>query len=475
MKHTILSLISGVIVFTCIPNLYAQDMRSAYFLEGYYYRHQMNPAFMPERAYVSFPGLGNLDISAHGNVGVSNFLFTYDDPLQQSILTTFMNRTVDPNQFLNNLNDRNKVGANVDMSILSFGFNAWGGFNTFGLGLHSRSNMNAPYELFDFMKTSEMGGSGKSEYLIRDFQVNTTNYVDVCFGHSRLINERLTVGATLKFLIGAANLETRFNDMHITMHENEWLIKANGYMHASANNLKFKTRPDQEIEDLELESPGIGGFGIGIDFGASYRLFENLTLSAAMIDLGFIRWNNTLKGTTHNDPYSFKGFETIGVGSGSEYPSLGDQFDDLGADFEEMAKFYDDGTIRKNTVLAASLNLGAEYELPVYRKLSFGLLSSTHFHHPYTWTEARASVNVSPLNWLEATLSGAWSTFGPGFGFLINFHPKGFNFFLGSDFMITEVTPQYIPVHKMNANVCLGVNFAIGKQKVIPRKLVALK
>ncbi|MEG1585964.1 MAG: DUF5723 family protein [Bacteroidales bacterium] len=441
-----------------------QNMRSAYFLDGFYYRHQMNPAFAPERAYFSFPGLGNLNISAQGNVGLSDFLYSYDDPFQESVLTTFMNHTVGQQEFLSRLNARNKVAANVDMSIISFGFKAWGGFNTFGMGLHSRSNVNAPYELFDFMKSGELGGDASKSYFIKDLQLRSSNYIDVSFGHSRKINEKLTVGASLKLLLGIGHAETEFDNMHITMGEDEWLINANGYMHTSAKGLMVNTKEDREIKDFEIRSGGIGGYGVGVDLGASYRLLENLTLSAAFTDIGFIRWVNTIKGSTSNDPYSFKGFETIGIGGDSEYPSLEDQFDDLGTDFKEMARFYDDGKINKATALATTMNIGAEYELPAYRKLSFGLLSSTHIQRPYTWTEARFAINIAPLNWLEASVSGAWSTYGGGFGFLVNFHPKGFNLFLGTDFMITEITPQYIPVHNMNANVCMGINFSLGKR-----------
>jgi hypothetical protein len=37
------------------------SLRSAYFLEGYTYRHQMNPAFASERNYVGMPVLGNFN------------------------------------------------------------------------------------------------------------------------------------------------------------------------------------------------------------------------------------------------------------------------------------------------------------------------------------------------------------------------------------------------------------------------------
>lgn len=445
--------------------LQAQELKSAYFLKGYYYRHVMNPAFMAERSYFSLPTLGNVDVSTNGNVGLSNFLYPYDDPLGQSGLTTFMHRSISETDFLQNLRSRNKVAANVDMTLFSCGFKGWGGFNTIGIGMHSRNHVSAPYELFEFMKSSELGTGDHQSFLIEDFQMNTSNYVDVSFNHARSITDNLNIGATLKVLFGIAHINTRFHNMHISMGDQEWLIHANGYVHASAKSATFRNNEKSgEIEKLVLGSPRVSGLGLGFDLGANWQVSENFSLSGALTDIGFIGWFNTLKGASSNDPYSFKGFETIGVGSDSEYPTLDEQWENLGADFEDMIKIYDGGKIQKTTLLAGAANLGGEYVLPSYRNLSFGMLSSVHVHPYYTWAEVRTSVNVSPVKWFEATVSGAWSTYGPGFGFIMNFHPKRFNFFVGSDFMITKVTPQFIPVNNLNANVCMGINFAWGNR-----------
>ena len=89
------------------------------------------------------------------------------------------------------------------------------------------------------------------------------------------------------------------------------------------------------------------------------------------------------------------------------------------------------------------MNIGAEYVLPYYKNLKFGLLSSTHFNKPFTWSEARLSANVAPVRWFEASVNYAISSFGSSLGWVLNFHPNGFNFFIGTDHMITKVTPQY--------------------------------
>ena len=55
-----------------VSTLAQNSLRSAYFLEGYTYRHQMNPAFANERNYISMPliPLGNFNVGLQSTVGV---------------------------------------------------------------------------------------------------------------------------------------------------------------------------------------------------------------------------------------------------------------------------------------------------------------------------------------------------------------------------------------------------------------------
>ena len=48
---------------------------------------------------------------------------------------------------------------------------------------------------------------------------------------------------------------------------------------------------------------------------------------------------------------------------------------------------------------------------------------------------------------------------------MFNFHPAGTSFFIGSDYMISKVTPQFIPVNDFNYHLTIGFNMPIGKRK----------
>ena len=45
-----------------------------------------------------------------------------------------------------------------------------------------------------------------------------------------------------------------------------------------------------------------------------------------------------------------------------------------------------------------------------------------------------------------------------GFGWLLNFHTTGFNFFIGMDRTMAKVTKQFVPLNS-NASVNIGMNF----------------
>lgn len=214
----------------------AQALHSGYFLEGYTFRHQLNPAFSAERNYVSVPVLGNINVGTQGNVGVGKFLFP-----RNGELVTFMHSSVSGSKFLDGLRETNRLNADINLAILSAGFKAWGGYNTIGINLRSNTNMTLPRDLFAFMKM----GMSKSEthYHMDNLGIQSNNYFEIALGHSRKINDKLDAGAKLKFLLGAANLSMKMNNMDVTLSENKWMIRADGEMNTSLKGLTMPPRP----------------------------------------------------------------------------------------------------------------------------------------------------------------------------------------------------------------------------------------
>lgn len=465
---------AGALLLTSASSFAQQTLRSGYFLEGYEYRHALNPAFGPDRkGFVSFPFLGNINVGMSGNVGVSNFLYKTSD----GGLTTFLNESVTASDFLGGINQNNRLSVDYNMGIFSMGFSKFGGYNTIGINLRSNVSATMPYELFEFMK---MGGKGANTvYHMENIGVSSKAYVEVALGHSRDVNEKWRVGGKLKFLLGVYNADAMIDNMDVQLTDEQWSIQGSGELNLGMKGLNVPTYAESKkpgdydaskaqninYSDIELNSPGLGGFGLAVDLGATYQVREDLQLSASLLDLGFLSMSNNTHGVMSMEPWVFDGFKNVPYDSndpnGNEKPnSLQNQIDDLTDGLEDYFSFQKEGeTSSKTSALGATLNLGALYTLPYYDKLKFGFLSSTRIQGKYSWSEGRFSANIAPVNWFDASVNYAVSSFGSSFGWLINFHPHKFNFFIGSDHQFFKVTPQFLPVGHANMSLSMGINF----------------
>ena len=53
----------------------AQHTMSGYFLDGYMYRHQINPAIGNQQNFISTPIYGNLNLGIRGSLNLKDYLY----------------------------------------------------------------------------------------------------------------------------------------------------------------------------------------------------------------------------------------------------------------------------------------------------------------------------------------------------------------------------------------------------------------
>lgn len=439
----------------------AQAPNSSYFTEGFVYRHDMNPAFGNEQNYIAIPAIGSINAKTMGNFGYEDVV--RDNPLYPSQSskkkTTFLNPYIDDP--LSGFNSGwNRVGAQADIAVLSSGFKAFGGYNTVEINSRTTVNVKLPYEVLEFATNM-----GNDNYDIGDIYANGQSFVELNFGHSHNIGKNWRVGAKLKFLFGIADADVQMKDAKAYLTGDTWTINADAQAHMSMKGFKYKSKQKEyktesrgtydHIDDVDVDGGGIGGFGMAVDLGAVYTM-ENWQFSAALMDLGFISWSNDMYATNREKTFTFDGFHDIGVHR-DENP-----IDDPGKSYgDQLSDFYnlqDQGDQDSRTTgIGARMNFGVSYTLPKYDKLSFGLLSATRFLGKHSWTEGRLSANWAPLKWLDGNVNVAVNTYTASFGWLVNVHPKGFNFFVGMDHLIGKVSNEMIPLSS-NAALSLGFN-----------------
>jgi len=439
----------------------AQSLNSAYFTDGYKFRHNMNPAFGNEQGYVSIPVLGNINVRTQGNFGYDAIIKNNPNPYGNKTMTTFLNPYIDAGTALDGFVDgNNRIIGNVGITILSAGFKAWGGYNTIEINSKTSFGVSLPYELFAFAKNT-----GNKNYNIGDIYGGALSYAEIALGHSRQLSEQLRIGAKLKVLLGLGRADVKMENVQAQLSDaNKWLVTANATADVSVkgftykeNEKEYKQKPGnyKYVNDVDVSGTGINGFGMAVDLGAVYKLNNDWSFSASLLDLGFISWSNNMQAKNINNQFEFSGFHDVDIARHGGMRDASDKYADQLAEFAHLQNQGDQGG--RTTGIGASLNVGAEYTLPVYRKLSFGLLSNSRFQGEYSWTEARLSANWEALSWLDGGMSIGVGSFGASAGWLINIHPDGFNFFVGMDHILGKQSKEGIPLSS-KASVNLGMN-----------------
>lgn len=453
IKHTGVALLAAC----AVCGVSAQNTYSGYFLEGYDYRYQMNPAFDNEYNFVALPGLGNLNLGFQGNLHLTTLLYNVDGKT-----CLFTNPGVSVGSVMDNVSSHNKLGFDTKVGILSGGFKAWGGYNTVSINAVASAHMDVPGSLFSLMKE----GISNQTYDISDLRAKARGYTELAFGHSRDLGKwvpGLRAGATLKFLLGMGSMDARFNKAHLTLAEDGWKAVTNADIYVSMPDTRFKTEYSDKtdrnyVSGIDMNSFGVNGFGLGLDLGASYKLNEDWEFSAAILDIGFISYGDTQLASTQGDrvvetnTYIFNPNDDADNSFSKEWKKMRD-------DMLELYQLDNVGKVGAQTYsLRTTLNFAAQYTFPLYRNLKFGLVNSTRIDGPFTWTQFRLSANVAPVKIFSANANFAVGTYGASFGWMLSVHPKYFSLFLGMDHTPGKLAKQGVPLNS-NLEVNFGINF----------------
>lgn len=434
----IIVLVSFLILLTHFAH--AQYLRSSYFMESATNRIQLNPALRPSKGFVDIPVLGAFHVAASSNtLGVKDIYEIIE--AEEDFF--------DNDKLFNRLKTDNRLNVNLNTDIISFGFYKGKGFWSGSLGLRADINASIPKSMMEYARminNEELQGT--KIFDIRNESLNVNLYTEAGIGYSREINKKLTVGAKLKFLLGVANLDMKVDQLYVEEGGTYSHIKSNANLDVSMKGMGVITEIDEDgyeyISDVEFDEFGIAGYGFGVDLGATYKVTKDLTVSAALLDLGFISWS--------------KGSTTTARASGDR--RLNYDYEEWASNGEildlELIGFSIDSPESRTTSLASTLVIGAEYGF-LNNKLSAGVLSTTRFGKPQTLSELTFSANYRPKSWFNAALSySVLQSEMKTFGLALKLGPV----FLGTDYMFFGSSSE-----TRNVNAYLGISVPLGGSK----------
>ena len=198
-------------------------------------------------------------------------------------------------------------------------------------------------------------------------------------------------------------------------------------------------------------------FGAALDLGVEVKVCQDhLKISAAVTDLGFIKWHASTNYSAAADyNLSFEGYDI-------DAQELKTEFDGTLVAAEPSSQGY-------FTMLNASLNVGVEYNF-LRNHFAIGVMSHTEYYNKQFYTELTASLNIRATNGLSATVSHTFlanNRLGV-LGAALNIHPCAINIFIGADFIDTRyVKYKNIPVprYQNSLNLYVGVGFNLARPK----------
>lgn len=472
------------VICIATAGLFAQDVRTAYFMEGSIARMSMNPAFRPNRGYIHIPAVGGLSLSVNTNgMTASSFLFPGEGQM-----VTFLDPSVSSADFLSGLKDVNKFGLDVNMPILGFGFHAGRSFWSFGVGLDFNAGFQLPKGLFEFLKVGT--GVDGASYDLKDFSVGTNVYLNASLGYSRSIINGLNIGLRINGLIGVASAKASFEKFNMTLNANEWTVDAIANIDIATGLINIPRETINGKDYINFKGFGGGGFGIRdeiksditkaitgygltFDIGAEYAFLRNVVpvlseirVSAAVLDWGFVKWDKSTvtSGTSRAENVTFSGVDLSGEGANQSLNEITEQLKEL-ANFEivESRNFQTD--------LRATYTVGAEIAL-FKRFLSIGGMYMSKKDEFTDRSEISAIATIRPAKWLSIAASYTFTdyrnignTATDTFGAVVNFHTCWINLFVGTDYVTMRVDKNYIPISQSRMNVYVGLSIPLARGK----------
>ena len=433
------------------------QMRTAYFMEGSYFRTDMNAALAPTRGYIKMPMAGGIGLNFSNNYfSVDNFFYKKGDGIY-----TFLNSGVSSEEFLGKLGNQGKMSINLNNSIVGFGAHTKKMFWSFGVNLRSNTEITLSKDMFAALKNLSNG-----YYDLGNTHISHQDYVEAALGFAIPIKKFMTFGFRVKGLVGLADASMKMDKMYLDINENSVRAELMGGIRANSPILLSNytvggplTMDGLLNTDIMGMAKGIKSWGLGADLGFEFRFWEDhIKVSIGANDLGFIKWNApSTVNAKGNASFEYSGFNL----------TTGEADIDFGYN-AEMAQSEGQYITR----LSGSLNGGVELNM-LNNWIALGLLSHTEFCQNFTRTELTASVNFRIGRWLSTSVSHTFLN-GNHFGVLgwaLNLHPPGFNLFLGADFIDTRFAVFNnvpVPQYMSSANVYVGLGFNLGKAKYMP-------
>jgi hypothetical protein len=384
--------------FALLLPVQGQNPMGLYFMETIPQSSQINPAIQPRaNGFFALPS--------------ANLLFQSDVAFRD-VFQEQGNEWITPlNQNFNYSDLYNVIGkaANINqyagVDILGLGFRTGRDYFSFTMSLKNVMQIGMPSDLF---KISDLGFPDGESFDFSAMRVKEVAYHELAVGYSRKWNDKFTFGIKVKPLFGIAGGMTDINSFKLKTTATQWDMYVDGTIYTSGPIKVEEGTPGDFPESIDVKNldgdeeqeylTSFKNAGMAFDFGAVYQHNDKWIFSAALTNLGYVKFKEELNSLSFNGTYSFKGIDV----DGTDDDAIKQAFEDIGDSIKTIIN-YDVGHEKFNIPLTPLWYMGASYQwMP---SVSIGLLSRSVFQKQNFRQDFCLSANIQPYSFVSLNLN----------------------------------------------------------------------
>ena len=389
-----------------LPGIYAQNSNVMYYM-NLPQAHLLNPSFRPTSSvYIGLPALTGINLNLNNNfIGFSDIFMK---GASSDSVIAFLHPDYNIDDFIKKLKKINYFSPEVNIQLFGLGFAAGKDLYIF---FDAIDRVEASFSLpGDMLK---LGLTGNEQFLgksidLSGLEAGAKYYREYGLGFSKSVNSRLRIGAKAKLLFGIATAALNNKALSLTVNDDySHSINADMALNISGP-VQITLNADNSVKDFTFNKPdnipdfllNSSNMGLGIDLGAVYDVSSKLSVSASLVDFGYIKWKNNVVTLTAKSQFKFSGFNIDDIANGTK------TFDEVAQEMVDSLKNsfkISEKHTPFTTYLPAGVNLGASYSLT--KNISVGILS----HSLFTAGRLRQSVTLSANANLGNMLSTSFS------------------------------------------------------------------
>jgi hypothetical protein len=460
LKHILRTLLAGFLILHSAEMVQAQSNMILYHNKVVPQRTFVNPAFRSDaKIFIGVPALS----SHYINFGNTTLNF---DLLSNSLEENATGTTLNLSKLGENFYKNNYLSLQYDLDLLSAGFKIRKGYVFFNTRIRQDFRFRYPGDWFKF--ATQGNGYGNLGYEFDfGFGLDFMQYNEISVGYNRkFLNDRLTLGGSLKYLLGTVNVNTRRNSITWETDPNtfDWTVGADMHFRGASNfvnTTNFASLVNFNPGQINLRNI-FGNYGLGVDLGAEFKLNEKITLSASLNNLGYIRWKANPIQVQSRNPGAKITFEGLG------YYAVFDTSEN-GASSEEVLNRLQDSILNTfaldtfrtayTTSLFPEFYLGGEFHLTKNHSVGV-ILYGTYFQRrlspAFTLTYNGRLTRVLSLSASYTTLNRTFLN--GGLGLSLNLGPTQLYFM--SDNILGAINAQRFK----SINARIGMNLTLGRK-----------